>query len=97
MIRQPQALQSKRDIEQSVTAKPNFVRDYSALKANLDEVMRVLNNGEYSPIEGEGSPEGVTAANSSKMYVDTTNAPTSVSIYYNSVIGSKTGWIIQQV
>ena len=93
----PEVLRSDQSIAANISAKPDFIRDYSALKFNVDELIKQTSieqlASQLSPIEGVGSPEGVVVANYSKLYIDTTNAPTSVSIYFNSNIGSSTGWV----
>lgn len=93
----PEVLRSDQSISANISAKPDFIRDYSALKFNVDELIKQTNieqlASQLTPIEGTGSPESVVTANYSKLYIDTTNAPTSVSIYFNNNIGSNTGWI----
>lgn len=71
----------------------NSIEDMAALKADVFAIIELINNGEFTPLNGVGSPEGVTTSNSSKLYIDTTNSPVSVTMYYNSTINSDTGWV----
>ena len=67
----------------------NGVEDYMSAKTDLNELIEILNTGGLSPQFGEGSPEGVVAANYSLKYIDTL-VPTE---YYNETFGSDTGWV----
>ena len=71
----------------------NGVEDYMALKADVATLINLINNGEYEPQFGTGSPEGVVTSNSNRTYYDTTLAPASVIMYTNQTVGVKTGWI----
>jgi hypothetical protein len=71
----------------------NAIEDMAGLKADVSALISLVNNGDFTPLEGVGSPEGVATSNSSKLYIDTTNSPTSVTMYYNSTINSATGWV----
>ena len=71
----------------------NAVEDMAALKADIAALINIINTGDLVPIKGVGSPEGVVTSNSSLTYIDTTLAPTSVTMYINQSINSTTGWI----
>lgn len=64
-------------------------RDYQNLINAVSTLLVAVNGGEFSPIVGTGSPEGVTAANYSLLYIDTDTA----QLYYNPTYGADTGWI----
>jgi len=71
--------------------------DYLQLKRDLINLQRAyidligsISDGDYSPIIGTGSPEGVVTANYSLIYIDSV-LPTQ---YYNPVFGASTGWIV---
>lgn len=87
-----QVLNSYQSITLAVpSAKPEFIRDYYAIKEEL-KLLKVAKSGE-SPQQGVGDPNGVITANSSMLYFDMTGAPTLVSMYFNPVIGALLGWI----
>ena len=71
----------------------NAVEDMAALKADIASLINIINTGDLVAIQGVGSPEGIVTSNSSLTYIDTTLAPTSVTMYINQSINSKTGWI----
>lgn len=71
----------------------NAVEDMAALKADIAALINIINTGDLVPIQGVGSPEGVVTSNSSLTYIDTTSAPTSVTMYINESIGESTGWV----
>ena len=71
----------------------NAVEDMAALKADIGALINIINIGDLVAIQGIGSPEGVVVSNSSLTYIDTTLAPTSVTMYINQSINSITGWI----
>ena len=71
----------------------NAVEDMAALKADIAALINIINTGDLVPIQGVGSPEGVVTSNSSLTYIDTTLAPTSVTMYINESIGESTGWV----
>ena len=71
----------------------NAVEDMAALKADIASLINIINTGDLVPIKGVGSPEGVVTSNSSLTYIDTTSAPTSVTMYINESIGESTGWV----
>lgn len=64
-------------------------RDYQNLVNAVSALLVAINGGEFSPIYGSGSPEGVVAANYSQWYVNSDSA----QIYFNPTYGEKTGWI----
>lgn len=64
-------------------------RDHQNLVNAVTAVLTAINEGEFSPQDGSGSPEGIVTANYSLQYVDTdTN-----TLYYNPTYGADTGWI----
>lgn len=65
------------------------IDDFLAMKRDLLEVVQLINSGEFTPLSGAGSPEGLITSNSSKQYVDT-SVPT---LYFNDTIGVNTGWV----
>ena len=71
----------------------NAIEDMAAIKADIGQLISLVNNGQLSPLSGTGSPEGAIESNISQTYIDTTNSPTSVSMYYNPEINTNTGWI----
>ena len=95
-----QLLQNYKQIQQALpSATNNFVRDYSGIKEDLDKatkdivvILEVISDS--NPLFGVGSPEGVTVANLSQTYYDTTLSPASVTMYINENVGSNTGWVV---
>lgn len=65
-------------------------RDYENLLQSTVALLGAVNDGEFSPQFGSGSPEGVVTANYSLFYVDTSTN----RIYYNTTVGAQTGWTI---
>lgn len=63
-------------------------RDHENLLNAFTSLLAMVSDGEFSPLNGTGSPEGVVTSNYSQLYVDTA-VPT---LYFNSVIGVNTGW-----
>ena len=63
-------------------------RDNEFLRAALLELIGMVQDGDFGPQFGTGSPEGVVEANYSLLYVDT---GASV-LYFNDSYGSDTGW-----
>lgn len=66
------------------------IEDLMAMKADIFQLLQQVNTGVLS---GVGSPEGDIESNSSRLYADLTNSPTSVTMYFNEDIGSTTGWV----
>lgn len=64
-------------------------RDYQNLVNAVSALLVAINGGEFSPIYGSGSPEGVVTANYSQWYVNSDSA----QVYFNPTYGEKTGWI----
>lgn len=64
-------------------------RDYENLVNSVSAVLVAINGGEFSPLSGAGSPEGVIAANYSQLYIDTDVN----QLHYNPTYGESTGWI----
>ncbi|MGB3724813.1 MAG: hypothetical protein WA981_03525 [Glaciecola sp.] len=64
-------------------------RDHQNLLNSVTALLGLINDGEFSTLSGNGSPEGVVVANYSLFYVDT-DAP---QLYYNPTFGEATGWI----
>ena len=64
-------------------------RDYQNLLNGYNVLLNAVNEGDFSPLSGPGSPEGVYTANYSLLYVDTVGA----ALYYNPTYGAKTGWV----
>lgn len=64
-------------------------RDYQNLINAVTALLVAIDGGEFSPITGAGSPEGVITANYSLLYVDTDVN----QLHYNPTYGAKTGWI----
>jgi len=88
-----QTLRSYKSIELAVpSATSEFVRDYSAIKDELTAAQNAIEN--LKPLFGAQTPEGNVTSNNSMTYFDTTNSPTNVDMYFNSVVGSDTGWVI---
>ena len=69
------------------------VEDLMFLKTDVLTIIGLINKGEFTPLQGVGSPEGVVESNSSLQYIDTALSPVSVTMYANSETNSKTGWI----
>lgn len=64
------------------------VEDYMAMKEDIGEFLTFIAEGMFSPLFGQGSPEGTVTSNLSKQYIDTdTN-----TIYYNRESSVNTGW-----
>ena len=70
----------------------NAVEDFAAMKEDIFNLIELMNNNSQ-PLFGVGSPEGVTAANNSLIYFDTTNEPANITMFANKTIGEKTGWL----
>ena len=68
----------------------NAIEDYQGKGQDINTILSLLNNGELSPLSGEGSPEGLIEANYSLTYIDTL-VPAS---YFNPELGSDTGWVL---
>lgn len=90
-----QILRSLSDI--SSAKKERLNQDYLQLKNDYDNlvngvsvIISAINSGEFSPLSGVGSPEGVEVANYSLMYVDTATN----EVYFNSTLGADTGWAV---
>ena len=64
-------------------------RDYQNLVNAVTAMLTAINDGEFSPLSGMGSPEGAITANYSLFYVDTSAS----QLYYNPTYGVDTGWI----
>lgn len=64
-------------------------RDYDNLINAVTALLVAIQDGEFSPVIGTGSPEGVVTANHSLKYIDE-SVPTE---YYNPTYGANTGWI----
>lgn len=64
-------------------------RDYQNLVNAVTALLTAINGGEFSPLSGSGSPEGVIAANYSLLYIDTDVN----QLHYNPNYGEATGWI----
>lgn len=64
--------------------------DYDNLVNGVSVIISAINSGEFSPLSGTGSPEGVETANYSLMYIDTATN----DIYYNTTFGADTGWTV---
>ena len=94
-----QVLRSYSEIAQALpSAKEQFVEDYDAVKEDLtiaqESIQTLINTlAGFSPLSGTGSPEGVTTSNSSQIYFDTTLDPVSVTMWFNSVVDTNTGWV----
>lgn len=89
----PQLLRSYPDIRQNVgNATDRFVQDYSAVKENLAEALKLIEN--LKPLSGAQTPEGNVTANLSQTFIDTTASPVSVTMYFNETVGSNTGWVV---
>lgn len=65
-------------------------RDQEGLLQSMVALLGAVNDGEFSPQFGTGSPEGVVTANYSLFYVDTSTN----RIWYNTSVGAQTGWTI---
>lgn len=64
-------------------------RDNEFLRAALLELIGMVQDGDFGPQFGTGSPEGVIAANYSLLYIDTDVN----QLHYNPTYGANTGWI----
>lgn len=64
-------------------------RDYQNLVNAVTAMLKAINGGEFSPLSGAGSPEGVITANYSQLYIDTDVN----QLHYNPTYGENTGWI----
>ena len=94
IIESRQVIFDYQDANNSISFKnENGVEDYMALKADVATLINLINNGEYEPQFGVGSPEGVVTSNSNRTYYDTTLAPASVIMYVNQTVGVNTDWI----
>jgi len=95
-----QTLRSYSDISAAIPkATHRFVADYSAVKEDISKneknaaiIFDTIKD--LVPLFGVGSPEGVTTANLSQIYFDTTNSPVNVTMYTNENAGSNTGWVV---
>lgn len=88
-----QLLKSYQSIKLNVgNATDKFVQDYSAVKDNIDEALRLIE--ELKPLSGDQTPEGNVTANLSQTFIDTTASPVSVTMYFNETVGSDTGWVV---
>lgn len=83
---EPRVAQNETDI---TTNAANITTNTTNIATNTSAIADI-NDGRYSPLDGSGSPEGITTANNSKQYIDTAAGQT----YYNPVIGANTGWIL---
>jgi hypothetical protein len=63
--------------------------NFATLLANGNVQDSGLNASDFTVIIGTGSPEGVTASNQSKLYID----DAIPAQYFNPAIGTNTGWI----
>ena len=94
-----QVLKSYADIAQALpAAKEQFIEDYDAVKEDLTLAQESIQNlidslAALSPLFAVGLPESVVTSNSSQVYFDTTNSPTSVTMWFNDTIGINTGWV----
>lgn len=68
----------------------NITEDYMAIKRDLNAIVDAVNNGEFSPKFGSGSPEGIVTSNSNLTYFDMSGA--TAIMYVNETIGVNTGW-----
>ena len=68
----------------------NITDDYMAIKRDLLNLIDLVNNGEFSPKFGNGSPEGVVVSNSNRTYFDMSND--KAIMYVNVNAGVDTGW-----
>lgn len=85
-----QTLKSYSEIQQAVPQSTQaFVEDYSALKEDVANIEL-----SFKPLFGDQTPEGNVISNRSMIFLDTTNSPTDVTMYFNSVVGVNTGWVI---
>lgn len=91
-----QPLRSYYEIADAIK-RSDITEDYFQLKTDNDNLRNALvslismvSGGDFSPLSGSGSPEGVVAANYSQLYIDTV-AP---AIYYNPTLGAETGWVL---
>lgn len=97
MIKSNQTIDTYADCRNEHSNWPdNAIEDYQQLKADINALIEFSNNlessidnGDFSPQFGVGSPEGVVTANYSLKYIDT-SVPTE---YYNPAFGSDTGWV----
>lgn len=64
-------------------------RDVFNILSFIELIVQAVDDGEFSPQIGTGSPEGVVTANYSLKYIDT-SGPTE---YYNPTYGAITGWV----
>jgi|GEM_PF-3618701 hypothetical protein len=94
-----QTLKGYRDVSANLPgATEKFVQDYSSLKEDLSGAERAINSlletiESFKPLYGDQTPEGNITSNDSLVYFDTTNSPTSVTMYFNNEVGVKTGWV----
>ncbi len=94
-----QVLRSYADIAQALpAAKEQFIEDYDAVKEDLtsaqESIQKLIDSlAALSPLFDAGLPESVVTSNSSQVYFDTTNSPTSVTMWFNDTIGVNTGWV----
>ncbi len=88
-----QLLRSYQDIKRNVgDSTDKFVQDYSAVKADLTEALRLIEDSKT--LSGAQTPEGNVTANLSQTFIDTTASPVSVTMYFNDTVGSDTGWVV---
>ena len=65
-----------------------FIEDYFALKEDVTNL-----KADLSPLFGEGSPVGLVASNTSRMYYDTALSPVSVKLWFSGTIGTLDNWV----
>ena len=94
MIESRQLITEYSDARLNISFKTDDgVEDYMALKADVTSLIELINNGDYEPQFGTGSPEGVVTSNFNRTYYDTTLSPVSVTMWTNQVTGVDTGWV----
>lgn len=81
---------TREEIEQAnPRASQNYILQFEAMN------LAMLQNGDIMqqlrPQTGSGTPEGSITANLNGFYVDTSAVPPV--IYFNSTLGSDTGWV----
>tara|TARA_R110000744_G_scaffold332992_2_gene438371 strand:+ start:991 stop:1272 length:282 start_codon:yes stop_codon:yes gene_type:complete len=88
-----QILKTYQSIKQNVgDSTDRFVQDYSAVKNNLDDALKLIES--MKTLSGPQTPEGNVTSNLSQIFIDTTGAPTSVTMYFNESVGANTGWVV---